>query len=365
MDLVAVAVAVGLAWQATGGRRRASGVSTGRTDHPPVPPGSNHAADTGTALRDGRGRGAERPSDLPKAGWSDVLRRTWAEINNDRVVAVGAGVAFYGLLAIFPFLAAFISLYGLVFDPATINQHLAQLSGVLPAAGMEIIGGQMERLASNDSGALGFGFLFGLAVALWSANAGMKAMFDALNVAYEERETRSFVRLTLMTLAATLGAVLFLIACIGVLVVLPPLLDAVGLGLVTEMVLRYGRWPILLLIVGFAIALLYRYGPSRATPKWRWISWGSVLATVLFVIVSVGFSFYATNFASYNETYGSLGAVIAFMTWLWLSAVVVLVGAELNAELEHQTARDTTTGAPAPIGKRGAVMADTVGAPQT
>ncbi|WP_181706182.1 YihY/virulence factor BrkB family protein [Chthonobacter rhizosphaerae] len=364
-DALALAVAVGLAWQATSGRPRPRYRFSGTSERSLPDPATESAAGRPAQADDAaRGRHATRPSEIPARGWKDVLWRTWSQIGTDRVVAVGAGVAFYGLLAIFPFLAAFVSLYGLVADPATVGGHLETLSGVLPAEAMGILGEQMQRLAANDSNALGFGFVFGLAVALWSANAGMKALFDALNVAYGETEKRSFIKLNALTLMFTLLTVVFLIVAIGVLVVLPAVLDALGLGVVGELLLRYGRWPILFVIVSLAIATLYRYGPSRATAKWRWVTWGSVVATVLFVAVSVGFSYYASNFGSYNETYGSLGAVIAFMTWLWLSATVVLVGAELNAEIEHQTLKDSTTGPPAPAGRRGALMADTVGAPQ-
>lgn len=282
-------------------------------------------------------------------------------MQRDRVLAVAAGVTFYGLLAIFPFLTAFVSLYGLVADPATVQDHLQTLSGVLPGAAMEIVGGQMQRLAENDDQALGAGFVIGLLIALWSANAGMKAVFDALNVAYDEDEKRGFVALNAVSFFLTLGAIAFILVAIAALVVVPVVLQWVGLGQQAELLIRLARWPILLLLVAVGIAMLYRYGPSRERARWRWITWGAALASVLFIIVSIGFGIYAANFTDYNETYGSLGAVIAFMTWIWLTSTVVLLGAELNAEIEHQTVRDTTTGRPRRRGQRGAVMADTVG----
>lgn len=313
------------------------------------------------AAEEGRGRSAETPSEVPARGWKDILWRTWEEVQRDRVLAVAAGVTFYGLLAIFPFLTAFVSLYGLVADPATVQDHLQTLSGVLPGAAMEIVGGQMQRLAENDDQALGAGFVIGLLIALWSANAGMKAVFDALNVAYDEDEKRGFVALNAVSFFFTLGAIAFILVAIAALVVVPVVLQWVGLGQQAELLIRLARWPILLLLVAVGIAMLYRYGPSRERARWRWITWGAALASVLFIIVSIGFGIYAANFTDYNETYGSLGAVIAFMTWIWLTSTVVLLGAELNAEIEHQTVRDTTTGRPRRRGQRGAVMADTVG----
>ncbi len=310
---------------------------------------------------DSKGRQAASPHHIPARGWIDILWRTYREVNDDRVLSVGAGVAYYGLLAVFPFLSAFVSVYGLVADPMAVEQHLQMLRGVLPASALDLVGTEMHRLASQPPGALGFGFLVSLALALWSANAGMKAMFDALNVAYGETEKRSFLVLTAVTLAFTLGAVVFLGLVVAAVVVVPIALDRLGLGGFAEGVIRFARWPVLLAIVGIGIAVLDRYAPSRARARWRWVTPGSMLSAVLFLAVSLGFSWYAENFGSYDQTYGSIGAVAVFMVWLWIAAVVVLLGAELNAEIEHQTARDSTTGPERPIGTRGAEMADTIG----
>ncbi|WP_181700186.1 YihY/virulence factor BrkB family protein [Chthonobacter albigriseus] len=359
VELAAAAATFALVYRFTDGRR------TENQARRASPAGVLDEPRPEVAIADaGRGRAAERPSEIPAKGWKDVLWRTWQEIGSDRVLAVGAGVTFYALLAIFPFIGAFVSLYGLVADPSTVQEHLAAMAGVLPASALDILGDQMQRLASNDEQALGFGFIVSLVLALWSANAGMKAVFDALNVAYDEDEKRSFIALNALSLAFTLGSIVFLILAITALVVLPIALDFVGLGATTELLFKIGRWPALFLLVAAAIAMLYRYGPSRSRAKWRWITWGAALAAVLFIAVSIGFSFYAANFADYNATYGSLGAVIAFMTWIWLSCVVILVGAELNAEVEHQTARDSTVGPEKPRGARGATMADTIGEPQ-
>ena len=189
-------------------------------------------------------------------------------------------------------------------------------------------------------------------------------MFDALNVVYHEKEKRSFIRLNALSLTFTLGLIVFVLLALAVLTIVPLALSYLGLSRVTELLVKLGRWPFLLVVVSLMIALIYSYGPSRDNPQWRWISPGSAFSAIAWLCVSALFSWYTANFGSYNATYGSLGAVIGFMTWLWLSNIVILVGAKINAEIEHQTARDTTVGRPEPLGRRGAVMADTVGAAQ-
>jgi membrane protein len=313
---------------------------------------------------DTRGRAADTPSEIPAAGWKDILLRIYRSISEDRIVAISAGVTFYALLAIFPAIAAMISLYGLFADPATINQHVETLTGFVPGGGLDIIREQIDRVVSQGRRTLGLTLVTGLAISLWSANAGIKALFDALNVVYHEEEKRGFFKLNAVSLAFTLGAIVFLLLAIAVMTVLPALLEGLGLSGASELLITIGRWPALLVTVSFAIPLIYRYGPSRDEPQWRWITWGSAFAAVGWLVASMLFSWYAENFGSYNTTYGSLGAVIGFMTWVWISAIVILVGAKINAEMEHQTARDTTTGAPEPLGRRGAHMADTVGAAQ-
>ncbi|MFL5530857.1 MAG: YihY/virulence factor BrkB family protein, partial [Gemmatimonadales bacterium] len=324
---------------------------------------SNSAPSSHEASREpGRGREATSPTEIPARGWKDIFWRVYEEINKDRILAVAAGVTFYGLLALFPALAALVSIYGLFADPATIQDHLNLLSGVLPGGALEVISEQVKRITSKGSGTLGFAFFSGLAISLWSANAGVKAVFDALNVAYGEEEKRGFIALNLRSLVFTLGMILFVLVAVGAIVVIPILLDFIGLGQVTEWIISLARWPVLLGAIVLVLAVLYRYGPSRDTAQWRWISAGSLVAAVVWVIASMLFSWYVANFGNYNETYGSLGAVIGFMTWMWLSTTVVLVGAELNAEIEHQTVHDTTEGPQKPLGARGARMADSVGA---
>jgi membrane protein len=270
-----------------------------------------------------------------------------------------AGVTFYALLALFPAIAAFVSIYGLFADPSQIANQLDTLAGILPGGGMEIIRDQLTRVASQSNGSLTLGVIIGLLVSLWSANGGIKALFDALNVVYGEQEQRSFLRLNATSLTFTLAMLCFAIVAIAAIVAVPVILNALPDVLGT--VVNWARWPVMAALIAVMLALIYRYGPNRDKPQWRWITWGSAFAAVGWLVFSAAFSFYAANFGTFNKTYGSLGAVIGFMLWIWLSVTVILLGGKLNAEIEHQTARDTTEGEPEPLGKRGARMADTIG----
>jgi membrane protein len=312
----------------------------------------------------GRGRTADRPGEIPARGWKDILIRTYRSLSEDRVMALAAGVTYYVLLAVFPAIAALVSIYGMIADPADIGETLASLSGTIPHDVIEIIRGQLRYLASQDQKALGLAFFGGLLASLWSANAAIKALFDALNVVYGEKERRNFFKLTALSLAFTAAMILFMVLAMIGIVVIPAVLDLMHLGEAGELMINILRWPGMLAIVVLGLAVIYRFGPCRADARWRWLTWGSVAAAILWLAVSMLFSWYASNFGNYNKTYGSLGAVIAFMVWTWLSTTIVLMGGELNAEIEHQTARDSTTGRPKPLGARGARMADTVGAPQ-
>lgn len=308
-----------------------------------------------------RGRGAEWPSQIPRTGWRDILWRLLARFNEDRVMLIAAGATFYLLLSLFPALAAFVSVYGFFADATTIAGHLSVLAGILPEGGLEIIEGQLMEFAREGQDTLRMSFLIAFAVAFWSANNGVKTLFEALNIAYREREKRSFIALNLLSFVFTIGVMLVAALLIAVVGILPAVLALLPVDELTDFVLRYARWPILLVIAGIGISILYRFGPSRQKARWRWVSWGSMLACLVWLAASAGFSFYLRGFADYNATYGSLGAAIGFMTWTWISVMVLLVGAQLNAEIEHQTAIDTTTGKPQPMGMRGAVMADTLG----
>ena len=313
----------------------------------------------------GRGRLAESPSEIPARGWKDILLRVYDGISEDRILANAAGVTFYALLALFPAIAALVSIYGLFADPATIVSHLDAISGFAPGGAIEVLRDQLTRLAAQGSTTLGISFLIGLVVSLWSANSGIKALFDALNVVYEEKEERSFIKLNAVTLCFTIATLVFLLIALACVIALPVALNYLPLPGVTALVLKVAPWPILLVLIALALALIYRYGPSRTEPKWQWITWGSAFAAIAWLAASALFSWYAANFGNFNKTYGSLGAIIGFMTWMWLSIIVVLVGGKLNAEIEHQTARESTAGRPKPLGRRGARMADTIGPAHT
>jgi membrane protein len=266
----------------------------------------------------------------------NIVLALYNRISEHRVMAIAAGVTFFALLAIFPTLAALVSIYGLFTDPGTIGAHLDRLSGFLPGGAMEIIGDQMRRVGETGKTKLGLTFATSLAISLWSANAGMKSLFDALNIVYNAKDTRGFIKLNLISLAFTFGTIIFLLLSIGAIIVLPVLLGYLGLGGVTEKIVNLGRWPVMFVIVALMIALIYRFGPCRKDPKWHWITWGSGLASILWIALSLLFSWYASNFGSYNKTYGSLGAAIGFMTWIWLSTMVILAGAEVDDEMEER-----------------------------
>lgn len=356
----AAAVIAEAAWRGSRQRRPAAlfAAPTPAEDRATV--SENGALPERAVPNDHHGRAAENPTDFPAPGWRDIAVRVFNQIKDDRLLAVAAGVTFYALLALFPSIVAMVSLYGLTADLGTLSEHLGAFAGFAPQGVLDFVGDQVARIVAKSDGSLGFAFAFGLLTALWSANAGAKAMFDALNVVYEEREKRSFVMLNLFSLAFTAGAVLFIILAFNAVVVLPIALDFVWLGGWTETLITLGRWPVLFGCVVFGLTLLYRFGPSRRSPKWRWAAPGSLIAAGLWIAGSIAFSFYAENLANFEKTYGSLGAAIGFMMWMWMSVIVVLLGGELNAEMEHQTARDTTRGQPKPMGLRGAKMADTV-----
>jgi len=308
-----------------------------------------------------RGRDAFAPTQIPHRGWKDILLRTYREVQDDRLLALAAGVVFYSVVALFPALAAGVSVYALFADAATINSHLSVAANIIPAAGLDILSQEITRLASKSDSRLTLGFFVGLAIALWSANAGMKALFDTLNVIYDETEKRGLIKLNLVSLFFTICAIAGAGLAIAAVVVFPLVLAALGLTGLDHPYIAYLRWPLMFVLLIVGLAVLYRYGPSRTRARWRWINVGSVFAALAWLAVSALFSWYLANMANYNATYGALGAVIGLMMWMWLSTIVVLIGAELNSEIEHQTARDSTIGPEKPLGARGAVMADTVG----
>lgn len=310
-----------------------------------------------------RGRDAETPSAIPAKGWKDVFWRVWKSLTQDHVMLIAGGVTFYLLLALFPALVAFMSIYGIFLDPATAVDHAQSLRGLMPPAAVDMIAEQLARLTTKQSDSLTVGLILSLIIAFWSANGGVKAMIEGLNYAYNEREKRSFVRVNTVAFAFTLGALALMVLLFVALAVIPAMLAVLNLGPVGNLVIRLLRWPLLVLTLGLSLTVLYRHGPSRRSPEWRWVTWGSAFATISWLIMSIAFTTYLDRIANFNDTYGALAAPIGFLFWVWLSIIVIILGAEINGEMEHQTAVDTTTGPDRPMGKRGAVMADTLGAP--
>lgn len=335
-------------------------------DHPlpATPSGRGDVADIAkiTALPDALplGRLAHSPAEIPWRGWKQVLRRTFNEMISDRISLVAAGCAFYATLALFPAITMLISIYGLVFDPVTVEPQLIVLRDLLPPSAFQLIADRVHMLVTKPQGALTASLVISIAITLWSTLTGTKSILGALNLAYEERESRSFVRFQLTALAMTVIALLGAVLGLALLVGLPPLLDLIGMGEETAALARLASLVLLLAFVVGSLSLLYRFGPSRQQPRWQWVTSGSVLATMLWLLASSLFSYYVGHIASYDATYGPLGAVVGVMMWFYVTVYVVLLGAELNAELELQTVRDSTGGPPKPIGRRGAYVADHV-----
>ncbi|TCD05007.1 YihY/virulence factor BrkB family protein [Erythrobacteraceae bacterium CFH 75059] len=309
-----------------------------------------------------RGRSAGSPWQIPWSGWKEILKRTYKEIGEDRVSLVAAGVAFYALLALFPALTSLLSVAGLILDPLRVVDQLAEWTANLPEAAAQIIQSQGASVASGADGALSLAALAGLALALYGAAKGTKTLMEGMNIAYDEDEKRGFLVLNIVALGLTALMVVAVLLAAGLGIVVPLVVDGLGLPPVLATVLNLLRWVVLAAIAVLGLSLLYRFGPSRENAKWRWITPGSAIAVALWVVGTGLFSIYVQNFGNYNETYGALGGVIILLTWLWLSAFIVLLGAELNSEIEHQTMRDTTTGPEEPMGERGAVKADSVAA---
>ena len=306
------------------------------------------------------GRLAARPLDIPWAGWRRVIARAAKEVITDRVSLCAAGCAFYATLALFPAISMLVSIYGLAFDPSTVGDQLKVLQDLLPPSAFHLIADRVNMLVSKPAGTLTFSLLLSIMIALWSASTGTKSILGALNLAYEEREQRSFLRFQLTALGMTLGGILAAVMGLAALVLLPAFIGFFGVSTYGATIARVTSLGALVFFVLLALSLLYRFGPSRRAPSWHWVTPGSVVATLLWLIASVLFSFYVQHLASYDSTYGPLGAVVGVMMWFYVSALAVLVGAELNAELELQTTRDSTAGEEKPIGARGAYVADHV-----
>ena len=282
-------------------------------------------------------------------------------MKRDNLSIISAGVAFYALLAIFPGLIALVGIYGIFFDPAQVREHMSALTAVLPPDAAKLIGEQLAQVTTMEKTSLGVGSIVAILVALWSASAGMRTLMTALDVAYSEEENRGMFRFYGTSILLTFGAVLGALVAIATIVAVPIALQFLGLGETFENVVSYARWPLLALIMLLGLAIVYRYGPDRRKPMWRWVTWGAVIATLLWIGGSALFSLYVTQFGNYNKTYGSMGAIVILMTWFLLTSYMFLIGAEINAEMERQTKKDTTDGGGKPMGQRSANAADTVG----
>lgn len=308
-----------------------------------------------------RGRQAKSPTQIPAKGWKDTLMRVKEEIKHDRLSMVSAAMAYYALFAFVPALTSVVLIYAWVSDPGEIAGHIAQLKQFLPAEMMDTVNEQLQGLASKASSKLGLGAIFSLLLSGWAASKGTKAFIEAMNIIYEEEDQRGFFKLNALAIGlALLGSVLAILA-IGVIVGIPAITSFLNLPDNMKIIGTVASWLVLLAIFSFYLSVIYRYGPDRQKAKWKWVSSGAVIASILFAIASALFSWYAKEFGNFNKTYGSMGAVIVLMTWFFISSFVILVGAEINAELEHQTKRDSTTGPEKPMGTRGAQMADSVG----
>ncbi len=313
------------------------------------------------ANESGRGRQSSGPSEIPAPGWRDILLRTKQQIARDHVALVAAGLAFYTLLSIFPAIAAIVSVYGLVADSSEVQAHFLAVASLVPEQARALLADQMTRVAGGNTGTLSLAVLVSLVLALWGASRGTQAFMMAMNVAYNEREKRGIVKQNLIAIALTICLLLFSTVALVATVFVPAMVASLGIEGPRGWLLTLLRWPLLAFCFMVALAVLYRLAPSRNDAKWRWVTPGSVIAVVLWLIASIAFSFYIGNFTNYNQTYGSLGAVIGVLMWFWVSAFVVILGAEVNAEIERQTRCDSTQGDPKPLGARCAYVADTVG----
>lgn len=310
-------------------------------------------------IEPGRGRSARWPLQIPWRGWRDILWRTWVSFNEHQIMTRAGAVTFFGLLALFPAVTGFVSLYGVFADVQDAEKQIVALAAIAPRPAVVFLGEQMLRVSQAHPAQFSAGFIFGVVLAIWSANSGIMALINALNAAYGEVEKRSWLRLTLHGLVFTVGVMAFALFTVGAIVAFPLLLPGVRRAAAWFDILR---WPALILVGGIALSIVYRYGPSRQHARWRWVSTGSAAASLLWVAASVLFSWYLSTLGHYDRIYGPFAAAAAAMMWLWISAVILLFGAELNAQIEHQTAVDSTTGPPLPPGLRGAAVADNLGA---
>ena len=313
-----------------------------------------------------RGQSADKPTQIPMQGWKEILLRTWKEGGKDNIGIVAAGVAFYGFLALVPLLGAIVLTYGLFVEPQTVLRHAGSITSMIPGEGGQLIGEQLINVVQTSGGKKGLGLAIALAVAIWGARNAASSVITALNIAYEEEEKRGFIKVTLLAIGMTVGAVLLALLAGGAMTVLGYIQHLFpDMGPVGAVFWRIVTYLLLGAAAAAAAATLFRYGPSREKAKWTWLTPGSLMFAGVWILLTLGFGFYVSNFGNYGATYGSLSAIVVLLTWLYLSSYVLLFAAELNSEIEHQTAKDTTDAAEKPLGARGAWSADHVAAGST
>jgi membrane protein len=305
------------------------------------------------------GADAESPREIPAPGWFAIVKRVGTAVYQQNLVVIAAGLAFLTLLSLFPMMMAIVSVYGLIADPQTVEQQLDFLARILPYDARMVIQDRLYEIVTSSSRSLGLGVAVSILASLWAASKAVTYFFMSLNVAYGERETRNPIKLKATAVVFTVGFVAFVVVSLGMVAVLPALAGLFGLGAVVETFIRFGRWPLLALAIMVGLAALYRFGPNRRAARWRWVSPGAVIATLGWLVLSALFSIYVSNFGSFNEVYGSLGTAVVLMLWLFLTCFLVLIGAQINAQSEHQTERDSTVAPDEPMGERGAYVADT------
>ncbi|MDX1620293.1 MAG: YihY/virulence factor BrkB family protein [Nitriliruptorales bacterium] len=318
-----------------------------------------HHEQHGKSERDLPGADAERPRDMGWSAWKQVLTRVKDEIREDNVALLAGGVALFALLAVPPAIVAAVTLWGLFAEPSQITQAISSVSEILPGGATTFLEDQITSVAEGSDSTLGWGLAIGLVAAIWSASSGMKGIMNALTGAYDETEGRGFLKLRGMALALTFGGMIFALLTIGLIAVLPVVLEQIAVISWIETVFLWGRWPALALAMVLGLAALYHYGPDRSRAKWRWVTPGAIAGTLIWLAASAGFAWYASAFDKFSSTYGTMAGLVIFILWLFLTAFSILIGAEINAELEHQTAADSTVDGPSPMGQRGAYVADT------
>jgi membrane protein len=331
------------------------------TTHQEQAMASDTTRDSGAAeTRRGRGRQADHPEQIPSEGWKDIGKRVIAEIKADHVPVVAAGVAFYAWLAVIPAIIALVTIYGLIASPEQVTSQLESMTSSLSSSTSQVITDTVKSATSANSGGLTFGLILSLAGVLWTASGGMDGLIKGINIAYDE-DPRSFPKRRGLALLLTLGAIVAAILAIGLTVAFPPIMESLGLSAAAQILANVVRWVLLVLLVLGGLAVIYRIAPHRDDPRFEWVTRGAVVATALWVLGSVGFALYVRFFGSYNATYGALAGVIILNLWLFLSSFIVLLGAEINSEMEAQTAHDSTKGEPQPMGERDAAKADDLG----